>query len=94
MSKSAKIRAYLRKHPNAKVSTMANLYKCSRGLVYNVIAKQRQNGSEKKPDRATPIANVVNAKKVPQNAPASVLTKRVVVKKSFLWGAFKLERYE
>lgn len=45
-------------------------------------------------DNATPIANVVNPKKTPQNAPASVLPKRVVVKKSFLWGAFKFERYE
>ncbi len=94
MSKSAKIRAYLRKHPNAKVSTMANLYKCTPGLVYNVIAEQRKNRAEKKPDRATPIAKVVNAKKPPQNASTGIDKKRVVVKKSFLWGAFTFERYE
>ena len=45
-------------------------------------------------DKATPIADVVNARKTPQNASTGVLPKRVVVKKSFLWGAFKFERYE
>jgi hypothetical protein len=45
-------------------------------------------------DKATPIADVVNAKKTPQNASTGVLPKRVVVKKSFLWGAFTFERYE
>jgi len=94
MSKSEKIRAYLRKHPNAKVSTMAKLYKCTPGLVYNVIAEQRKNRAEKKPDRVTPILNVVNPKKTPQNASKGIQKKQVVVKKSFLWGAFKFERYE
>lgn len=94
MSKSAKIRAYLRKHPNAKVATMAKQYDCSRQLVHNVIAQERKKRGEKKPDRVTPIANVENAKKTPQNASTSVLPKRVVVKKSFLWGAFTFERYE
>ena len=45
-------------------------------------------------DKVTPIADVVNARKTPQNASTGVLPKRVVVKKSFLWGAFKFERYE
>lgn len=45
-------------------------------------------------DNATPIADVVNARKTPQNASTGVLQKRVVVKKSFLWGAFTFERYE
>ena len=45
-------------------------------------------------DKVTPIAEVVNAGKTPQNASTGVLPKRVVVKKSFLWGAFKFERYE
>lgn len=94
MSKSAKIRAYLRKHPKAKVATIANKYDCSRQLVFNVIAQERKKRGEKKPDRATPIANVQNARKTPKNASTSVLPKRVVVKKSFLWGAFKFERYE
>tara|TARA_R100000734_G_C3317834_1_gene111313 strand:+ start:271 stop:555 length:285 start_codon:yes stop_codon:yes gene_type:complete len=94
MSKSAKIRAYLRKHPNAKVATMAKQYNCSRQLVFNVIAQERKKRGEIKPDKATPIANVENAKKTPQNASNGVLPKRVVVKKSFLWGAFKFERYE
>lgn len=94
MSKSAKIREYLRKHPNAKVSTMARLYKCTPGLVYNVIAEQRKKQPKKKPDRATPVAKVVNARKTPQNAPTGIQKKRVVVKKSFLWGAFTFERYE
>ena len=35
-----------------------------------------------------------NAKKTPQNTSTGVLPKRVVVKKSFLWGAFTFERYE
>lgn len=45
-------------------------------------------------DKVTPVFDVENAKKPSQNAPASILPKRVVVKKSFLWGAFKFERYE
>ena len=45
-------------------------------------------------DKATPIANVVKPKKTPKNASTGVLSKRVVVKKSFLWGAFTFERYE
>ena len=45
-------------------------------------------------DKVTPIANVENPKKTPQNASTGVLPKRVVVKKSFLWGAFTFERYE
>ena len=45
-------------------------------------------------DKATPIAKVVNAKTPPQNAPTGIQKKRVVVKKSFLWGAFTFERYE
>jgi hypothetical protein len=73
---------------------MAKLYKCTPGLVYNVIAEQRKNRAEKKSDRATPIANVENARKTPQNASTAISKKRVVVKKSFLWGAFKFERYE
>ena len=94
MSKSAKIRAYLRKHPNAKVETMAKMYKCTPGLVYNVIAQERKKSDKKKTGKATPIADVVNARKTPQNASTGVLPKRVVVKKSFLWGAFTFERYE
>ena len=94
MSKSAKIRAYLRKHPKAKVATIAHKYDCSRQLVFNVIAQERKKRGEKKPDRATPIANVENTRKTPQNASTGISKKRVVVKKSFLWGAFKFERYE
>lgn len=45
-------------------------------------------------DKVTPIFDVENTKKTPQNASTGVLPKRVVVKKSFLWGAFKFERYE
>jgi len=45
-------------------------------------------------DRVTPILDVENAKKTPQNASTGIQKKRVVVKKSFLWGAFKFERYE
>lgn len=94
MSKSAKIRAYLRKHPKAKVATIANKYDCSRQLVFNVIAQERKKRAQKKPDRVTPIAHVVNTKKTPQNASTGIKKKRVVIKKSFLWGAFTFERYE
>jgi hypothetical protein len=45
-------------------------------------------------DKVTPIADVVNARKTPQNASTGIRKKRVVVKKSFLWGAFTFERYE
>lgn len=45
-------------------------------------------------DEATPRPKTDNAKKTPQNAHTGILPKRVVVKKSFLWGAFILERYE
>ena len=45
-------------------------------------------------DKATPIANVENTKKTPQNNRERIQKKRVVIKKSFLWGAFTFERYE
>jgi hypothetical protein len=45
-------------------------------------------------DKVTPIAKVVNTRKTPQNAYTGISKKRVVVKKSFLWGAFTFERYE
>jgi hypothetical protein len=54
----------------------------------------RQEGLIPTKGNATPIAKVVNARKTPQNASTGVLQKRVVVKKSFLWGAFTFERYE
>lgn len=45
-------------------------------------------------DEATPQPKADNAKKTPQNKRERISTKRVIVKKSFLWGAFILERYE
>ena len=45
-------------------------------------------------DKVTPIAKVVNTRKASQNASTGISKKRVVVKKSFLWGAFTFERYE
>ena len=87
MSKSEKIRAYLRKHPKAKVSTIAKKYECSRQLVHNVITQERKKRDEKKLDRVTPTGDGDNARKPPLN-------KRVKVSRSFLWGAIKYERYE
>ena len=87
MSKSAKIRAHLRKHPKAKVSTIAKKYECSRQLVHNVITQERKKRDEKKLDRVTPTEDGDNARKAPLN-------KRVKVSRSFLWGAIKYERYE
>jgi hypothetical protein len=87
MSKSAKIRAHLRKHPKAKVSTIAKKYECSRQLVHNVITQERKKRDEKKLDRVTPTEDGDNARKTPLN-------KRVKVSRSFLWGAIKYERYE
>lgn len=94
MSKSEKIRAYLRKHPNAKIETMSKYCKCSPGLVYYVIAEDRKKRNENDPHKDTPTLRGDNARKTPQNAPTGIENKRVVVKKSFLWGAFKFERYE
>lgn len=45
-------------------------------------------------DEVTPKHKRDNAKKTPQNKRQRIIEKRVVVKKSFLWGAFKFERYE
>ena len=87
MSKSEKIRAHLRKHPKAKVSTIAKKYECSRQLVHNVITQERKKRDEKKLDRVTPTGDGDNARKAPLN-------KRVKVSRSFLWGAIKYERYE
>jgi hypothetical protein len=87
MSKSEKIRAHLRKHPKAKVSTIAKKYECSRQLVHNVITQERKKRDEKKLDRVTPTEDGDNARKTPLN-------KRVKVSRSFLWGAIKYERYE
>lgn len=87
MSKSAKIRAHLRKHPKAKVSTIAKKYECSRQLVHNVIAFESKKQSQNTPDRVTPTEDGDNARKAPLN-------KRVKVSRSYLWGAIKYERYE
>jgi len=87
MSKSEKIRAHLRKHPKAKVSTIAKKYECSRQLVHNVITQERKKRDEKKLDRVTPTEDGDNARK-------AHLNKRVKVSRSFLWGAIKYERYE
>ena len=87
MSKSEKIRAHLRKHPKAKVSTIAKKYECSRQLVHNVITQERKKRDEKKLDRVTPTEDGDNARKAPLN-------KRVKVSRPFLWGAIKYERYE
>jgi len=48
-------------------------------------------------DKVTPIANVVNAKKTPQNASKRKRVKEsrgLKMKRSFLWGALTIERYE
>lgn len=45
-------------------------------------------------DKVTPMFDVENTRKAPQNASTGISEKRVVVKKSFLWGAFTFERYE
>jgi hypothetical protein len=41
-----------------------------------------------------PQPKAESPKKTPQNASTGVLTKQVITKKSFLWGAFTFERYE
>ena len=45
-------------------------------------------------DKPTPTPKADKPRKSRQNAPTGIDKKRVVVKKSFLWGAFKFERYE
>ena len=81
------VEEFLKTYPDADNTTVANFVNCDASYVSRI-------RTENKIHKVTPIANVVKAKKTPQNAPAGVLPKRVVVKKSFLWGAFKFERYE
>ena len=62
--------------------------------LYNFNGKSYVLKQPKLFDKVTPIFDVENTRKTHQNASTGVLPKRVVVKKSFLWGAFKFERYE
>ena len=89
-----KVEQYFAENPNARPKDVCRDLNVTHNTVYAVRRNMRQKGLIPAKDRVTPIANVENARKTPQNASTSVLPKRVVVKKSFLWGAFTFERYE
>lgn len=86
-NKADQVREFLNLYPDADNHTAANFLNCS----YEYVRRIRY---QNKPDEVTPQPRVDNARKTPQNASTGVSSKRVVVKKSFLWGAFTFERYE
>lgn len=81
------VEEFLATYPNADNSTVANFVNCDQSYVSR-IRKENEPKHKDIPEKKE------NARNTPQNASTGVLTKRVVVKKSFLWGAFILERYE
>lgn len=78
---------------NRDKRSMSNRWQCIKSA-YKFDGKQWVLKQPNLFDKVTPIANVENTRKTPQNASTGVLPKRVVVKKSFLWGAYTFERYE
>jgi transposase-like protein len=93
-TKKQKVEQYLANNPDARPKDICSDLNVNHNTVYAVRRNMRQEGLIPTKGNATPIADVVNARKTPQNASTGVLPKRVVVKKSFLWGAFTFERYE
>jgi transposase-like protein len=93
-TKKEKVEQYLANNPDARPKDICRDLNVNHNTVYAVRRNMRQEGLIPTKGNATPIADVVNAKKAPQNASTRVSRKRVVVKKSFLWGAFTFERYE
>jgi hypothetical protein len=89
-----KVEQYFAENPNARPKDVCRDLNVNHNTVYAVRRNMRQKGLIPTKGNATPIADVVNAMKTPQNASTGVLPKRVVFKKSFLWGAIKYERYE
>jgi len=93
-TKTKKVQEYFAQFPHAKPTEVCRELDVNHNTVYSVRRNMRKEGLIPTKGNATPIADVVNARKTPQNAYTGVLPKRVVVKKSFLWGAFTFERYE
>jgi len=93
-TKTQKVEQYFAENPNARPKDVCRDINVNHNTVYAVRRNMRQKGIIPDKDKVTPIANVENTRKTPQNASTGVLPKRVVVKKSFLWGAFTFERYE
>ena len=78
---------FLETYPDADNTTVANFVNCDVSYVSRIRTENRMNSIEV-PEKKD------NPKKTPQNASTGIQKKRVVVKKSFLWGAFTFERYE
>jgi len=93
-TKTKKVQEYFAQFPHAKPTEVCRELDVNHNTVYSVRRNMRKEGLIPTKGNATPIADVVNARKTPQNAYTGVLPKRVVVKKSLLWGAFTFERYE
>jgi transposase-like protein len=93
-TKTEKVQEYFSRFPHARPRDVCSELDVNHNTVYSVRRNMRQKGLIPTKGNATPIANVENTRKTPQNASTGVLPKRVVVKKSFLWGAFTFERYE
>ena len=93
-TKTQKVEQYFAQNPNARPTDVCRDINVNHNTVYAVRRNMRQKGLIPDKDKVAPIANVENTRKTSKNASTGVLPKRVVVKKSFLWGAFKFERYE
>lgn len=81
------VEEFLKMYPDADNSTVANFVNCDQSYVSRIRTENKMDGTDVPEEKESP-------RKTPQNAPAGIENKRVVVKKSFLWGAFKFERYE
>jgi hypothetical protein len=81
------IRDFMKMYPDSDNSTVANFVNCDPSYVSRIRTQNTMSDTDipKKKE---------SARKTPANASTGVLPKRVVVKKSFLWGAFTFERYE
>ena len=86
-TKRDEVHDFLKMYPDADNSTVANFVNCDQSYVSRIRTENKINGTDIPEKKESP-------RKTPENAPTGIENKRVVVKKSFLWGAFKFERYE
>ena len=86
-TKGEEVRDFLEMYPDADNATVANFVNCDQSYVSRIRTQNQMTDTETPKKKESP-------KKTPQNASTGVSPKRVVIKKSFLWGAFTFERYE
>tara|TARA_Y100000385_G_scaffold267999_1_gene304625 strand:+ start:377 stop:907 length:531 start_codon:yes stop_codon:yes gene_type:complete len=103
-TKKEKVEQYLSNNPDARPKDVCRDLNVNHNTVYAVRRNMRQEGLIPTKGNATPIADVVNTGKTPQNASTGIqkkdkpkttpLNKRVKVSRSFFWGAVTVTKYE